>query len=700
MKKIYLSLFLMAVAILTAQSQTLVSTRPLNKNIILEEFTGIHCQYCPEGHAIASDILASHPGRAAVIAIHQGSYASPGSGEPDYRTAFGNSIAGQTALSGYPSGTVNRHVFSGSATALGRESWTSNSDIILQQPSPVNVGIESSFNAATRELTVHVELYYTASSLTATNYINVALIQNHIFGPQTGGNAGNNYEHMRMLRHLITGQWGDPVTATTEGSLVEKTYTYTVPESFTSIPCVLENCQVVAFVTESHQEVLSGDVVQAINGTNIYVGDVSTSDSVMKLGQPGMTTSFNLFANGNISGTGSYKIKLISDPLPGWSAAFEINAQTYADSAVVSLVKGTPLPLTLHVTPGDSAGFETFTFELASLDITNAPVRYFSVNVLSNVNTLIVNAAGDNNATLHQDVYIKGLKAAGCNRLAVIKSNLFVQAKNAGILSGILHIFYNCAWTFPAFTDPEATALKSFVDNGKNLLVAGQDIGWDIMSGADGSHGTPVTQDFYTNYLKATFVGDGNSANNRLVADTGDPIFGAVATSNIVDVYGGNMYPDQITPLDNATAVFYYNTTLTKIAAIKSTQGLAKVTYFGVGLEMLQNEAIRNDLIRKTYDWFMPGVGISETAGTHIQYLGQNFPNPANDETTIRFNSVDRDMVLQISDITGRILVSQPVKAGSDRIRLSTSSLGNGLYLYHLLRDGKVVATRKLTIQR
>ncbi len=689
-----------AAGMFAVHSQTLVTTQPLNKNVVLEEYTGIHCQYCPEGHAISAAILANNPGRAAVIAIHQGSFANPSAGEPDYRTPFGDPLAGQTGLTGYPSGTVNRHVFSGSTTALNRGDWTANSAIIMQQLSPVNVGVETSFNATTRELTVNVELYYTSGSSVPANYINVALIQNHVFGPQTGGGAGNNYEHMEMLRYLITGQWGDAVTTTTLGSLVNRSYTYTIPAAYNNVSCVVENCEVVAFVSEGHQEILSGDVVPAINGTNLYVGNISTADSVMKLGQPGLLTDFNLLANSNITGTNPFKIKLVSSPPVGWSAGFEIDGVTFSDSTVVDLVKGTPKPMILHVKPGDSAGFEEFTFELSSVNNLNAPLKYFTLHVISSVNTLLVNAAGDNNATLHQDVYINGLKEAGCDHLAVMKSNQFVQAKNAGILSEVLNIFYNCAWTFPAFTDPEATVVKSFVDNGKNLLVAGQDIGWDIMSGVAGNHGTLITKDLYTNYLKATYVDDGSTANNKLIANVADPIYGAVATSNIVDVYAGNMYPDQITPVQNATATFYYNTALTKIGAVKSTKDLAKVTYFGVGLEMVQNVAVRNDVIKKTYDWFMQGVGASEKSCNHSASLGQNFPNPARDETTILLSSIDRDMLLEISDLTGRTLKMEVVKTGSDRIQISTSSLGNGLYLYRLVSGGRVIETRKLNVQR
>lgn len=703
MKKIFTTLAVFISGLLFVQAQTLVTTNPANKNAILEEYTGIHCQYCPQGHAIAASILENHPGRAAVIAIHQGGYAVPNSGEPDYRTPFGDALAGQTGLNGYPSGTVNRHVFTGTKTALNRGDWTPDTEIILQQPSPVNVGIESSYNAATRELTVHVELYYTSNSATSSNFINVALIQSHVFGPQTNGGAGNNYEHMHMLRYLITGQWGDEVTTTTTGSLVERTYTYTVPEAYNNIPCVVENCDIVAFVTQSHQEILSGDVVPAINGTNLYIGEVSTSDSLMKLGHPTETIGFDLAVNSNLTGTESFKIKLVSDIPDDWTAAFTIDGQTVSDSAVVDLVNGTPMPLSFQVIPGDSAGFVGFTFELTSLNNLNAPTKYFTVYVMSNVNTLLVNAAGDDNAVSREAIYTAGLDSAGCDNLAIMPSNVFVQANNADILSEIISVFYNVAWTFPAFTDPEAIAVKDFVNNGGHLLVAGQDIGWDIMSGADGSHGTPETQDLYTNYFKAHFVADGSSTNNKFVANVSDPVYGTVATSTVYDVNGGNMYPDEVTPLEDALPVFYYNTSLTKTGALRSMKDQSKVVYFGIGLEMVKLADVRNDIIKKSYDWFMEGVGVDENDMNNTLFLGQNSPNPCVSETSIRFELQGKSrVVLQLSDLTGKVVrtwLNGEVQAGVHQEKVSTSGLNAGIY-YYTLKTSFGNQTRKMVVVR
>ncbi|MCX6252798.1 MAG: Omp28-related outer membrane protein [Bacteroidetes bacterium] len=702
MKKFF-TLLLGVACIGAASAQTLVTTQITNKNAILEEYTGIHCQYCPQGHVIAQSILDNNPGRAASIAIHQGSYATPGSGEPDYRTPFGDALAGQTGLTGYPSGTVNRHIFPpATVTALGRGDWTSSSNTIMATVSPVNVGVTSHIDEATRALTVHVELYYTANSATSTNYINVALIQDSVIGPQTGGGAGNNYVHMHMLRYLVTDQWGDAVTTTTLGSLVERDYNYTIPAAYNSVPCIINHCQIVAFVTESHQEILSGDVVDAMDGTNLYVGDISAADSTMKLGHPANTTTFNLAANSNIAGSEQFKIKLTSNGPIDWSAGFTINGQTVTDSILVDLVKGTPTNLTVDVIPGSTSGFVTYTLALSSVNNPNAPTKYFKVYVLSNSNTLLVNAAGDDVAGSFAHVYSDGLTFSGSLMNAEMKSDIFVRAVQAGILSEIVDVFYNVSWTFPAFTDPEAAAVMSFIDNGGDFYLGGQDIGWDIMSGQDGSHGTTITHNLYTNYLKATWVDDGSTANNKCYSNTTDSIYGTVATGTVHDVFGGYMYPDQISPLDNATSIFYYDAGKTKISAIRSTKGSAKVVYFGFGLEMISEVAIANDIINRTWHWFMGfPVGIDETPGLTPLALNQNNPNPCSTETAISFNlPVKETISLTIYDVHGkeiRKMFNGEMPSGNQTVKVSTSSLNAGVY-YYTLQTSAGQATRKMVV--
>lgn len=262
MKKTLLSAFLLTFGY--ANAQTFVNTTPENKKVILEEFTGVNCVYCPQGHTIANNIKNADPNNVFLINIHTGGYANPTAGQPDFRTPFGTAIAGQSGLTGYPAGTVNRTVFLGlgmasGATAMGRGNWTNAANQTKLQSSYVNVGVQGVINAQTNQLDVTVEIYYTGNSPVSTNKLNVALLQNNTLGPQTGGNMGNNYNHQHRLVHMLTGQWGTDITTTTSGSFSSQTFSYTIPANYNGIPTEIGELELVAFVTETQQKIISGN---------------------------------------------------------------------------------------------------------------------------------------------------------------------------------------------------------------------------------------------------------------------------------------------------------------------------------------------------------------------------------------------------------------------------------------------------------
>lgn len=295
--KPYLLIFIISMFLLSSlKAQTIVGTDPENKNVVLEEFTGIHCVYCPDGHAIAQSIYDAHPDDVVLINIHTGGYAVPSGSEPDFRTPWGSAIAGQTDLQGYPAGTVNRHLFSnwsqGSGTAMSRNYWTPAANLILAEPSYLNIAAEATIVTSTRQLVVYVEVYYTGDSPEESNYLNVALLQNNILGPQTGGGAGNNYNHMHMLRHLLTGQWGVEITETSQGSLYSGYFAYELPMDYLDVEVVLENLDIAAFVTETHQEVISGCLAEVS-----YVESNEYDAAIYSVNTPHMVCSGNISPN-------------------------------------------------------------------------------------------------------------------------------------------------------------------------------------------------------------------------------------------------------------------------------------------------------------------------------------------------------------------------------------------------------------------
>ncbi|MFZ4706265.1 MAG: Omp28-related outer membrane protein [Bacteroidales bacterium] len=699
-KTALLSLFVILSSGYFLSAQTLVSTDPQPRNVVLEEYTGIHCQYCPDGHRIAQALANANPGRVVLVNIHQGSYAIPSGTEPDYRTPFGDALAGQTGLTGYPTGTVNRHVFTelgGTTTAMDRGTWGPASDIILAGSTPVNVGVKSELDTITRLLTVTVELYYTSNSAVSSNYINVALLQNNVFGPQTNGGAGSNYRHMHMLRYLVTGQWGDVVTTTTEGTLVTRVYTYTIPAGYNSVPCVLSNCDVAVFVTQSHQEVLSGAVVKAIDGTNKYTGKI-LSPQAFAAAAPSTTAIFNVQGISSLASGEEFTVSLIPiDTIEGWTSDFVINGIHYDTPANFTFDLNTPKDIVINITPGTTAGLAGYRLFMQSVTFSNAPPITADVHVISGITDLVVNGSGGPLSTAHQDVYLAGLAYAGCLSYTSTAAGLFVQGMDAQALAGVKNIYYNVAWTFPALKDNEALALEAFMNNGGNVLIAGQDIGWDIMSGATGSNGTAVTRDFYTNYLHAGFVDDGSTANNQITANPADTVYGLAGNSTITDIYGG-MYPDQINAISPAVPIFYYKNNTAKQAALRCEADTFDVVYFGVGLEMMSTVAVRNEIMKITYDYFNAdnsNVGFDEAIA---KLFGQNYPNPADNYTVFPLKSDTRKLILTVSDLTGRVLISQMVESGANQVEINTSDLPDGYYIGSLKDGANVLNSNRILV--
>ena len=700
MKKISLLVAICFTIFTSIMAQTLVSTDVLAKNTVLEEFTGIHCQYCPEGHAIAQQIADENPGRVVLINIHQGGYANPGSGEPDFRTEFGDAIAGQTGLSGYPSGTVNRHLFNGSnITALGRSSWPPAASEIMAEDSPVNVGVATTYNEASRELTINVELYYTSDSPESTNLLNIALLQNHIFGPQTGGGQGNNYEHMHMLRHLITGQWGEEIANTTSGSFIQLTYTYTVPEDYNGVDCIVENCDVAVFVTETHQEIYSGVVVPAMDGTTLVTGSLMAPENSILIGSPTSTSTFNLAFTSALAGSEDFIFSLSSNNAPdSWNSSFTIDGNTYEDNATISLDEGVVNNINIDIEPSNESSFAKYVLTIQSLSNPNAPSIRQEIYVISNVATLLLHnqgAWGNGVPADFEDDYFAGFEYAGSTDYASCDYNSFIIAANANLLDSFTNIFFNIGWTFPSLTDESVALFANYIDNGGNLFIAGQDMGWDTWESS--GNGTSNTRAFYTNYLNADYKADGGTGNNSFTPNTDDEIFGSIGTSQITDIYGGNMYPDEIDAIGNGISISTYNSNANKGSGVRSMTGTAKVVYMGFDPSMLSDDNVRNDLIATTYNWFMQGVGFNEINTTDINL----FPNPVTSQLNINIE-INGIMKVEMYDILGKIVYSQEfnnLQAGNQVIPIQTNQLNNGVYIVSI-RNGQQVYKQEIIIHK
>ena len=372
MKKILLSIFALTTLSVTAQNN--VSTTPDNRNVVLEEFTGIHCGYCPDGHLLAQQLHDNNPGDVVLINIHVGSYAAPSAGEPDFRTSFGTAIDGQADVAGYPAGTINRHLFPGlqqaSGTAMSRGDWASASSQVLPETSPVNLWSEAIVDMGTNTVTVNVEVYYTGSQTITSNKLNIAVLQNNVQGPQSGASANpgsilpnGNYNHNHMLRHLITGQWGDQLDTIAQGTLITRSYTWTIPSDLNGVELDPTNFEVVAFISEGQQEIISGDYSSMSwnfpNTEDAYsTGGLATNLSCNALDATDLTITFKNYGNA---------------PLTSLDIDYSINGGTS----------------TIYPWTGNLASSGTETVSIPNTVITSPLVSNTATFILSNPNGVI-----------------------------------------------------------------------------------------------------------------------------------------------------------------------------------------------------------------------------------------------------------------------------------------------------------------------
>lgn len=266
-------------------SQTIVSTSSENKNAIVEESTGIHCSYCPDGHAILNQLVSQNPDDIFVIKFHEGGYAwdcDPNGGH-DFNNDLANQLGNMGQATGQPSASINRQVFSNfsmtpGGTAMSRGNWGSAISQVIQESSYVNVGVEAEIVG--NQLIVHAELFYTEDSPESINYLNIAILQNETIGPQMGSefnpdyivssspnsnyqHGEYDYKHMNRLVDMIHGLSGDEINETSQGTFIDRYYYYNLPAYYNDVPVDFNEIEVVAFVTDG-DEIQTGFKSEAV----------------------------------------------------------------------------------------------------------------------------------------------------------------------------------------------------------------------------------------------------------------------------------------------------------------------------------------------------------------------------------------------------------------------------------------------------
>lgn len=217
------------------------------RNVLIEEFTGVQCVNCPDGSKAIEELIAQYGDRIVVTSLHAGFFSDPfPESRFDLRTNVGDALLDFLGSPlGYPAAIVNRKNFNNSPRLhLGRSSWAGAIATDLAEEPEIKIGLESTFDAASREAVLNISLLFDVAQESPTR-LSVFITEDVVVDYQeTPSGVQSDYVHNHVLRHSLTGFTGDLIQEDTgAGSFFCKQLKTTLPQAWK-----IEDCKFVVFV--------------------------------------------------------------------------------------------------------------------------------------------------------------------------------------------------------------------------------------------------------------------------------------------------------------------------------------------------------------------------------------------------------------------------------------------------------------------
>lgn len=252
---------------------------PQDRIVVIEEFTGVKCPPCPQGHIVLAAIEQKYPNRVAIVGIQP---FGPPQARPldsvydgiytrhDNRSQKGTDLATTIygGLSSIPIAGIDRTI-SGSSRLIDRSAWVSLVDGRVVTPTEANMTVSSSYDAATGKVHIKVHVAYT-QAVAKPQRLTVSIVEDSVIDGQEGdasapGSKNQNYVHMHVLRDILTSSTGSVILSSyatkMPGLVYEANFIYQ-PEDFWN----LDHCRVVAYVAND-----DGDDKTVVQGAETHL---------------------------------------------------------------------------------------------------------------------------------------------------------------------------------------------------------------------------------------------------------------------------------------------------------------------------------------------------------------------------------------------------------------------------------------------
>lgn len=235
-----------------------------DKNVLIEDLSGVRCINCPDANVTARNIQSKNPKRVVVLTLFPTSlknFTSPYPGEDTMVTQDAENIMTQILKTptGLPNGAVDRIKYNGEPSITIRETkWEKYTNDQLLLKTKVNTTLELSKNPAERKMVANVKAIFT-ESFNHPVYLTLMLVESDIESKQdTRSGEVENYIHHHVLRKCITPYNGIQLAATIEkGRVFEKGFNIEIPEKYN-----FANCSIVAIINLNEAD--NKEVLQSV----------------------------------------------------------------------------------------------------------------------------------------------------------------------------------------------------------------------------------------------------------------------------------------------------------------------------------------------------------------------------------------------------------------------------------------------------
>lgn len=652
---------------------------------LFEHFTQASCGPCASQNPFFQAVYEANMSNMHHIAYHT---SWPGT-DPmyDFNPSESDAMVSYYGVSGVPDMFTNGAEFGGPAGVT--QDIVNN---LTSESSPIRIIVSESLVGTTAYINIDIQ---TVGTVPAGSYklkaAEVERIIDYVSAPGTNGET----EFPNVFREFLTGSSGVTFTPAAVGSSVSFDYVYAYDGAL-----VPENMYTLAWV----QNTATKEVLNSGATGDPSVEIVNTTASSFIQGTIGGAAAFS----GNVINLGvasaNIEMELVSNQPADWTSNYTYNGATYTTTASGSINGITTLPLGINVTVGPTPAIGEYTLTVSFPDNPEIMPQVLNYYIISGVTDLVVNnevSFGDGTPYGTYDwesLYTDALAAADVTTYAATSHFTMKKGFTDDVLSGVENIYFNVGWTFPGISGDEEKVemLMEFLDNGGNLFISGQDLGWEVNEYAAFY---PSSVEFYEDYLHASFVNDAASGASSFTAIAADEWYGAILESDISKPYGTTYYyPEQIEVNGvDGFEIFSYNAG-TKIGGVRAETSDYKTVYLGIGIEMIEDDAVRNAVMEATYLYFkgeLSGIAFDELVGG---LLGGAQPNPAVNSTTITLSNIDKNFTICVTDVTGKIVLEDNINAGANTYTLSTADLSSGMYFYYLTDGTQKTQTEKLNI--